>query len=224
VGVSAGSGARGGLGPLRGVLRSVRNLFLAVYLLARSAVRGRSGFAMVTALLAVGGAIIAVGLTREEVGGGFPSTWFDWLGVILVAAGVVLTAIRAGLLVTAVYVVVAAVLAWWPYAYVRDHYAEADGFRGWLYDVRLAIPIVVLVLASVGLGFVKRSPLWKTLAVIVVLVALGGLFWLVYLAVRDFRGPDMWLLIAALAAAALLGFGLAWWMRRDRGGGRARVG
>lgn len=221
VGVSAGSGARGGLGPLRGVLRSVRNLFLAVYLLARSAVRGRSGFALVTALLAIGGAIVAVGLTREEMGGGFPSTWFDWLGVILVGAGVLLTAIRAGLIVTAVYVVVAAAVAWWPYAFVRDHYADAGGFRGWLYDVRLAIPIVVLVIASVGLGFVKRSPWWRTLAVV---LGLGAVAAVAYFAVRDFREPELWLVIAAPATAAVLGFALAWWMRGDRDKRRTRVG
>jgi hypothetical protein len=67
VGVAAGAGTKGGLGPLRGVLRSVRNLFLALYVLARSAVRDRAGFALATILLAIGGAIIAVGSVRTTL-------------------------------------------------------------------------------------------------------------------------------------------------------------
>jgi hypothetical protein len=219
VGVSAGAGAKGGLGPLRGLVRSVRNLFMAVYLLARSAVSGRGGFALATILLAIGGAIIAVGVTdvgspEGQAGQGFPSGWLDWLGILVVGAGVVLMALRAGLLITVVYVAAAAVLAWWPYAYVRDHYETADGIQGWLYDVRYAIPIVVLVVASACLGFVRRSAWWKTLAVG---AALAWIVVLAYYAARDFREPKLWVLIAVPATTLVIGFGLAWWIRRGRG-------
>lgn len=214
VGVSAGAGIKGGLGPLRGALRSVRNLFLALYVLARSAVRGRGGFALATILLAIGGAIIAVSPLSESVASeGFPSTWFDWLGITLVAVGVLLMAIRAGLPLTAAYVAVAAVLAWWPYAHVRDNYAAADGFQGWLYSIRFAIPIAVLVIASVGLGFVKRNRWWHSFAIAAVLAWVGLV---AFFAVRDFRQPKLWLVIAAPATTLALGFGLAWWILRDR--------
>lgn len=218
VGVSAGAGAKGGLGPLRGVLRSVRNLFLAMYVLARSAVRGRGGFALATILLAVGGAIIAVGFVEKDLlldgpGGVGASNWFDWLGITLVAAGVLLMAIRAGLPLTAAYVAVAAVLAWWPYAHVRDNYAAAAGFRGWLYSIRFAIPIAVLVIAAVGLGFVKRNRWWQSLAIAAVLAWVGLV---AFFAVRDFRQPKLWLVIAAPATTMAVGFGLAWWIKRDR--------
>jgi patatin-related protein len=219
VGISAGSGAKGGLGPLRGILRSVRNLFLALYVLARSAVRGRGGFALATVLLAIGGAIIAVGFVQQDLNSGspgetgFPSTWFDWLGILVAGAGVLLMALRAGLGIAAIYVAAAGVLAWWPYAYIRDRYASAEGLQGWLYAVRFAIPIVVLVIASVGLGFVRRSVWWKSVASGAVLI---WILVLAFYAVRDFRQPKLWVLIAVPATTLLIGFGLAWWIRRDR--------
>jgi patatin-related protein len=234
VGIAAGGGAHGGLGPLRGLIRSVRNLFLALYVLAKSAVRGRGGFALATVLLAIGGAIIAVSVVRMAGSDGqavraqgFPSTSFDWLGILLAGAGVLLMAVRAGLWIAAVYVAAAAVLAWWPYAHVRDHYASADGIQGWLYDVRLAIPIVVLVIASVGLGFVRRSVWWKSRSVWWKSLAAGAaVAWIVVLAffaARDFRQPKLWVLIAVPATTLLIGFGLAWWIRRDRDRGRQRA-
>lgn len=236
VGVSAGSGTKGGLGPLRGVLRSVRNLFLATYLLARSAVRGRGGFALATILLAIGGAIIAIGLvqtdllpddpeaaasplTESAASEGFPSSWFDWIGITLVAAGVFAMAFRARLLITTVYVAAAAVLAWRPYAHVRDKYAAAAGFRGWLHSIRFAIPIAVLVIASVGLGFVRRNKWWQSFAVAIVLTWVGVVS---FLAVRDFRQPKLWLVIAVLLTTMALGFVLAWWILRDREDRRRR--
>jgi patatin-related protein len=222
VGVSAGAGSRGGLGPLRGLVRSVRNLFIALYLLARSAVSGKGGFALASALLAVGGAIIAVGVTdlagQAASGQGFPTGWLDWLGILIVGAGVLLMALRAGLLIAVVYVAVAAVLAWWPYTYVRDHYGSADGIRGWLYDVRFAIPIVVLVVASACLGFVRRSAWWKTLAAVAALAWIGVLG---FLAVRDSEQP--WVLIGVSATTLVIGFALAWWIRRDQEIGRHRA-
>jgi patatin-related protein len=214
VGISAASGTGGGLGPLRAMVRSVRSLFLALYVLARSAVRGRGGFALATVLLAVGGAIVAVGLMQDELGeggaaGGFPSGALHWLGIGVVALGVVLMAIRAGLPLAAVYVFAAAALAWWPYSYVDRSFEEAGGLRGFLFSVRFAIPIAVIVAASVGLGFVRRSPLWKTLAAAVVLTVLGLL---AYLAVEQYRQPKLWLLILVPAVTALVGVGVGWWI------------
>jgi hypothetical protein len=217
VGIAAASGSRGGLGPLRGVLRSVRSLFLGLYVLARSAVRGRGGFALATALLAIGGAIVAVGFVENDMvenagAGSFPSGALDWLAVGVLALGVVLMAVRAGLPLAAVYVLAAAALAWWPYSYVEHSFKNASGFAGFLYSVRVAIPIVVIVTASVVLGFVRRSPWWRSLTVA---AALAGLGVLAYVAVREFRQPKLWLLVLVPAVTALLGFGLGRWMRTD---------
>jgi uncharacterized membrane protein YoaK (UPF0700 family) len=94
---------------------------------------------------------------------------------------------------------------------VRDHYETADGIQGWLYDVRLAIPIVVLVVASACLGFVRRSAWWTSLAIG---AAIAWLIALAVLAARD--SGELWVLIAVAATALVIGFALAWWIRRDR--------
>ena len=195
VAVSAAAGKRSGLGTLRAVLSSLRGFTLALYVLASSAV-GKSGtpFAVLMTLLATGGAILGLAVADQK-----PSGALLWLGLALVAAGLTLAALRS--------------VPWWVLGFILASVAavilplEALDRRGPLNDLRPALIVAVLVVASMLLGLL-HAPVVGSLRnvrraslVIVALAAglLAGLSW-------GFGWPP----VAVGASLLLVGLGTGW--------------
>jgi patatin-related protein len=111
VGVSVLDAPTSGLGPARAITRSLRGLVLLLYALVAGSVRGGFGNFAVALTLAVGGALLAVGLLVEDL----PDLLAN-LGTALVLGGVALAALRSRLWQFALFVglpLIAVIIALW---------------------------------------------------------------------------------------------------------------
>ena len=164
ISVSAARGARSGLpAPIRVMLSSLRGITLSLWILARSAVQsGRSAIAFTTALLAIGGSLVAVAMLSEA------PTWFLAVGSALLAAGVFVASIRVGVgwvvgiaLLALLFVLLPFIATWSLRALDPASGTFLAGFQEWLEENQRVVSqvflIVGLVVGSMVLGMVKRS-------------------------------------------------------------------
>lgn len=151
VAVSAAGGKRAGVGLLRTILSPLRGFGLTLYALARAATgRSATEFAALMAMLATGGAIIALVLLSSER---LPNV-LTALGAVLVLGGVALAALRAGPAWVAGLIVGTVALAVIPYV-VLTRYLEPAGWQGVIRDLAPALSIAALVVGSMALGAVN---------------------------------------------------------------------
>ena len=192
VGVSAAEGKRAGLGPLKLVTRPVRAVLLILYALVTGATRaGAFGRAVVSLMLATGGALLAIALLTPKTPDLVPL-----IGLALTLGGVLLASLRARtwpllvLLVTALgglgfvaYRIVlgrlapadvdkslhtlgiVAVLAGaaWAVGMVRQPRALPPGFSGrlWVRAALFAIPVAALLAFMAWGPLPADCPRWR---------------------------------------------------------------
>jgi hypothetical protein len=150
---SALSGKHSGLGERAvKVRRGLRGLGLAVYLTVRNALIGTKPGAMaVTAGMAAGGALLAVGLLAGHSGA-------ELLGALLLLGGIGAAALVRRLGSAVLLAIAAAVLALLPRLAVAiaDLFTDGERSPDWAYDVLERVEgvwvILVLVVAAVWLG------------------------------------------------------------------------
>ncbi|MEW6058899.1 MAG: patatin-like protein [Actinomycetota bacterium] len=166
VGTSVGRGRRSGFVlPLRTLLASLRGFALTLWVMTRSAVQGsRAGAALVTGMLAVGGALLALAVLMNN-----PPTLIVTVGAAVLAAGFTLAAIRAGVLLALVGILSGLAVAALP-ALVARFAGLAQSHEGaWWADSVLWVkanqgalaPIFVVVgvvLGAILLGLLHRRP------------------------------------------------------------------
>ena len=148
------SGSKSGLGPLRHAAKPVRTASLAVHVLARSAgSRSRTGFALTTLLLAIGGGTVAARLLGGEVPNGVLV-----VALALLAAWVVFTGFTVGAPVVGAVVALAVGIV--ALAFIEPHrvcpvFAEEGCGRPppeWKDNVGDLVPLALLVVAALVVG------------------------------------------------------------------------
>jgi hypothetical protein len=166
VAASAGQGARSGMIlPLRTLLASLRGFVLALWVMTRSAVQGsKAGAALVTGMLAVGGALVALTVLSED-----PPALLVSVGAALLAAGLAVASLRAGAPKAMLLILLGLVIAVLPFLAAQVGGLVEDSKGQWWADALLWVkrhrqdlaPIFVvtgLVVGSMLLGIVRKRP------------------------------------------------------------------
>jgi patatin-related protein len=145
-----------GLSPVKPLLRTIRGLAMLLYVMARNATSSmRTGFAVLMAMLAVGGALIANAVV-SHAGVFNPVTM---VGIALVLAGLILATMRAGALRVLGLILVVAVVGIVPFVWA-SHYRQTAGWRHIVHRLAPLAPVVAMVAGSMALGLVSRSTGW----------------------------------------------------------------
>lgn len=164
VAIKAAGGEHGGLGPIRGVLATVRTLSLAIWILIRAVVRtGKVATFVVTTAITLAAALLALRYAADISLNG----WIVGTSWIVVAAGLLAAAWRGG---TLAYVVVGLGLGGCAVAVG----AWSDGPASQIAVVVLAVAAAALTAAllNYGWGLLKRPPALVRLVLGILVVGL----------------------------------------------------
>jgi patatin-related protein len=156
VGANAVAGEGSGLKFAQPVTRTFQQATMLMYLVTQSAVsKKRGGFALLMFLLALGGALIAAAILSPSL-----SRVPLYVGLVLVAAGIIVAGLRAGALRLAILVVVWIGLAAGAFVWAT-HLSDAHSGWAWLPVVAF---VAVLVAGAMLLGLVRGRPQTKAAA------------------------------------------------------------
>lgn len=153
------------LGRMKAVLRPLRGVALALYVMAKGAVsRSKFGFASMLSMLVIGSALLAVTTLADQPPPGLVTT----IGAILVAAGLSHAALRAGVWRMILAILPGALVALWPTIAPPLARRIGDGDEWWREAVgwsadhlpkHSALFVVGgFVIGALILGYVRQSP------------------------------------------------------------------